>query len=157
MIELALYQPDNPRNTGTLIRLGACLGVPVHIIEPCGFPFSTRSSGKALKAGLLDYLEAADIRHHMDWAAFQAATDGHRILLMTTKGSVGYTDFSYQPGDILLMGQESAGVPTEIANHADARLLIPMQPGLRSINVALSAAMVVGEAMRQTDTFPTMD
>jgi len=157
MISLALFQPDNPRNTGTVIRLGACLGVAVHIIEPCGFPFSTQVTPKALKAGLLDYLDAAEIHHHRDWAAFHAAVAGRRLVLMTTRAHLSYTDFRYRRGDILLLGQESAGVPDNVADAADARLKIPMRSGLRSINVALAAAMVTGEALRQTDGLPRTD
>jgi tRNA (cytidine/uridine-2'-O-)-methyltransferase len=150
-MHLALYQPDIPQNTGTLIRLGACMGVPVEIIEPCGFPFSI----KALRRAGMDYLERAELRHHMDWAAFQhdPARDEGRLVLLTTKGNAPYADFAFQPGDTLLVGRESAGVPENVHAAAQARVVIPMAGGVRSLNVAVAAAMVLGEALRQTGGF----
>lgn len=149
-MNLALFEPDIPQNTGALIRLGACLGVPVDIIEPCGFLWS---EPKLKRAGM-DYLDQALVVRHQSWAAFQAARAGRRLLLLTTKAAEPYTGFEFHADDILLLGRESAGVPQSVHDAADARLVIPMQPGLRSLNVALSAAMVLGEALRQTGSFP---
>lgn len=145
-MRLALFEPDIPQNTGALIRLGACLGVPVDIIEPCGFIWS---EPKLKRAGM-DYLGQADVTRHQSWQAFLAVRGRARLVLLTTKGAEPYTDYVFRRDDILLLGRESAGVPDEVHATADARLLIPMQPGLRSINVALSGAMVLGEALRQT-------
>lgn len=141
---LALYQPDQAANVGTLLRLGACLDVPVHVIEPCGFPFSV----KALKRSGLDYLDHATIHRHDDWDKFVDAAPG-RIILLTTKADRPYTHMTFQPGDSLLLGQESAGAPPHVHERADARLSIPMQQGMRSLNIAVAAAMVLGEALRQ--------
>lgn len=148
MIRLALYQPDIPQNTGTMIRLAACLGVGVDIIEPCGFDASDRNFRRAG----MDYLERASILRHDDWAAFEQArrAAGARLVLATTRGAIPYPDFAFRPGDVLLMGRESAGVPEAVHDAADARLLIPVRPGLRSLNVAVAAAMILGEALRQT-------
>lgn len=150
-MRLALYEPDIPPNTGTLLRLGACLGVAVDIIEPCGFPFSIRS----LKRAGMDYLDHADIMRHADWASFDAwrRAAQSRLILLTTKAAQPYTDFAFTPGDILLLGRESAGVPDHVHHAADGRLMIPMRPGLRSLNVAIAGAMVLGEALRQTSGF----
>jgi tRNA (cytidine/uridine-2'-O-)-methyltransferase len=145
-MRLALFEPDIPQNTGTLIRLGACLGVPVDIIEPCGFLWS---EPKLKRAGM-DYLDQAEVVRHTSWQAFRAARATERLLLLTTKGAQPYTNFQFTRSDILLLGRESAGVPDAVHNAVDARLVIPMQPGFRSLNVALSAAMVLGEALRQT-------
>lgn len=144
-MRLALFEPDIPQNTGTLIRLGACLALPVDIIEPAGFPWSD----KALKRAGLDYWELADVTRHNDWAAFNAARKG-RLILLTTKSTVAYTDFTFRADDVLLLGRESAGAPPEVHAAADARLTIPMRQGARSVNVAIAAAMVIGEALRQT-------
>jgi tRNA (cytidine/uridine-2'-O-)-methyltransferase len=154
-MRLALYQPDIPQNAGTILRLGACLGVPVDIIEPCGFLFDDR---RLRRAGL-DYAAQAAITLHRSWLAYQEArrssgTQG-RLLLLTTSGSVDYAGFAFAAGDTLLVGRESAGVPEEVHAAADARLAVPMCPGLRSLNVALAAAMVLGEALRQTQQFPS--
>lgn len=150
-MRLALYQPDIPQNTGTILRLGACFGVPVDIIEPCGFPFSDRG----LKRAGMDYLSQADYVRHADWAAFRAAqAPDARLILLTTRAAEPYCDFRFAPGDTLLLGRESAGVPEDVHETADARLLIPMRPGARSLNVAVAAAMVLGEALRQTESFP---
>jgi len=154
-MRLALYQPDIPQNTGTLIRLGACLGIGVDIIEPTGFPWGDR----ALKRAGLDYWEFAEVQRHADWDSFYKAQKGiedhpaGRLVLLTTKGDTAYTDFSFEPGDTLLLGQETAGAPPEVHAAADARVIIPMQEGRRSINIALAAAMVLGEALRQTRGF----
>lgn len=145
-MNLALFEPDIPQNAGTLIRLGACLGVAVDIIEPCGFLFS---EPKLKRAGM-DYLDQAELTRHASWAAFRAARAGRRLVLLTTKAAEPYTGFAFASDDILLLGRESAGVPDFVHDAADARLLIPMRPGLRSLNVALAAAMVLGEGLRQT-------
>lgn len=154
-MRLALFQPDIPQNTGTLLRLGACLDLPLDIIEPCGFIFNE----KAMKRAGMDYLNIANYRRHNSWQDFLAYREQHseeygRIVLLTTHASKPYTTFNFAPNDIILMGRESAGVPEAIHNIADARLLIPMNKNARSINVAVSAVMVIGEALRQTDQFP---
>lgn len=148
-MRLALYEPDIPQNAGTLLRLGACLGVAVDIIEPCGFLLDDR---RLRRAGM-DYLDCVDMTRHRSWRAYLAARQG-RLVLLTTSGDTPYTDFSYRPDDTLLVGRESAGVPPDVHDSAAARLAIPLRPGLRSLNVALAAAMVLGEALRQTEQFP---
>ena len=154
-MRLALFQPEIPQNTGTLIRLGACLGVDIDIIEPTGFPWGAR----ALKRAGLDYWEFAKVQRHTDWGSFYKTLRGiegqnpGRLVLLTTKGDTPYTDFSFEPGDTLLLGQETAGAPPEVHAAADARVIIPMMEGRRSINIALAAAMVLGEALRQTKGF----
>jgi tRNA (cytidine/uridine-2'-O-)-methyltransferase len=148
-MRLALFEPDIPQNTGALIRLGACLGVPVDIIEPCGFLWS---DAKLRRAGM-DYLGQADLTRHASWAAFQAASAGARLILLTTKGATPYLDFAFAPSDILLLGRESAGVPDTVHASAAARLFIPMREGLRSLNVAMAGAIVLTEALRQTGGF----
>jgi tRNA (cytidine/uridine-2'-O-)-methyltransferase len=148
-MRLALYEPDIPQNTGALLRLGACLGVPVDIIEPCGFLFSDRG----LKRAGMDYLAEADYRRHESWAAFEAQRSG-RLVLLSSRASNPYTEFVFAADDVLLLGRESAGVPDAVRDAADARLRIPLKPGLRSLNVALAASMVLGEALRQTKGFP---
>ncbi|MCB5173828.1 tRNA (cytidine(34)-2'-O)-methyltransferase [Microvirga lenta] len=152
MPRLAIYQPDIAQNTGTMVRLAACLGVPVEIIEPAGFDVSDRN----LRRSGMDYLERAAITRHISWRTFEAwrREAGGRLILATTKGAVPYTALAYEPGDIILVGRESAGVPDEVHGAADARVVIPMQPGLRSLNVAVTAAMILGEALRQTHSFP---
>lgn len=147
-MQIALYQPDIPQNTGTILRLCACMGVAAHIIEPAGFPISDRHFRRAG----MDYLDQVDWQRHDSWAKFEEwrRQGGHRLLLFTTKGATQYLDFSYQRSDILLFGRETAGVPQKVAEAADARLVIPIQPGLRSLNVAMAAAMALGEALRQT-------
>ena len=151
-MQLALYQPDIPQNTGTMLRLCACLGVTAHLIEPAGFPISDKNFRRAG----MDYIDLVDIRRHISWSDFEIwqKASGARLVLATTKGAVPYPDFSFRPDDIILMGRESAGVPDEVHEAADARLLIPMRAGLRSLNVAVSAAMMMGEALRQLDAFP---
>lgn len=150
-VELALYQPDIPQNTGTLLRLGACVGVRVHVIHPTGFAFSPRS----LKRGALDYLEHADFEEHINFEAFDAwrREAGRRLVLLTTKASTSVYACTYAPADILMVGRESTGVPENVAEAADLRVRIPMRPGLRSINVAVAASLVLGEALRQTGQF----
>ena len=150
-MRLALYEPDIPQNAGSLMRLGACLGVGIDIIEPCGFLLSDRNFRRAG----MDYLQNADIRRHESWARFhQEVPPAARLVLLTTKGNMAYTDFVFAPGDILLVGRESAGVPQSVHDAVDAKLVIPLRSGLRSLNVAQSAAMVLGEALRQTSLFP---
>ncbi len=152
-MRLALYEPDIPQNAGSLMRLGACLGVGIDIIEPCGFLLSDRNFRRAG----MDYLQQADIRRHDSWARFRdnfSATSRGRLVLLTTSGDRSYTDFAFAADDTLMVGRESAGVPPAVHSQADARLVIPMIHGLRSLNVAQAAAMVLGEALRQTALFP---
>jgi tRNA (cytidine/uridine-2'-O-)-methyltransferase len=152
MPRLAIYQPDIPQNTGTMLRLAACLGVPVDIIEPAAFDVSDRN----LRRSGMDYLNHVTITRHISWRGFEAwrqETRG-RLILATTKGAIPYADFAYEPDDIILVGRESAGVPDDIHQAADARILVPMQEGMRSLNVAVTAAMILGEALRQTRSFP---
>jgi tRNA (cytidine/uridine-2'-O-)-methyltransferase len=153
-VDLALYQPDIAQNTGTLIRLGACLGAPVHIVHPTGFPFSRRE----LKRGGLDYVDHAEIVEHDSYDHFDRwrREAGRRLVLLTTKANQSGYQFAFDDGDILMLGRESAGVPETVAAAADARIRIPMRPGLRSINVAITGAMILGEAFRQTNTFDAL-
>jgi tRNA (cytidine/uridine-2'-O-)-methyltransferase len=147
-ISIALYQPDIAGNTGTIMRLAACLGLSVEVIEPAGFDLSDRN----LRRAGMDYLSSVTLRRHLDWNHFEnwRRESGRRLVLASTRAAAPYTDFAYGPDDILLFGRESAGVPDHVHAAADARLLIPMRPGQRSINVAMSAAMIAGEALRQT-------
>jgi tRNA (cytidine/uridine-2'-O-)-methyltransferase len=150
-LRLALFEPDIPQNAGSLLRLGACLGVGVDLIEPCGFLLTDRG----LKRAGMDYLKSADFRRHESWARFLSDRhDAGRLVLLTTKADTAYTDFAFQPGDTLLVGRESAGVPDHVHARADARVRIAMVPGMRSINVAQACAMVLGEALRQTGLGP---
>ncbi|MBZ9655374.1 tRNA (cytidine(34)-2'-O)-methyltransferase [Phyllobacterium lublinensis] len=146
-LRIALYQPDIPGNTGTILRMAACFGIAVDVIEPAGFDLSDRS----LKRAGMDYLEKAALTRHADWQQFQEwrLSENRRLLLFSTKASEPYTAFTFRKGDILLLGRESAGVPDDVHRAADARLIIPMAPGARSLNLALSAAIAVGEAFRQ--------
>ncbi len=150
-MHLALYQPDIPQNAGTILRMAACLNVTCRIIAPAGFDVSDR----ALKRAGLDYLGMASIIRHESFDAFNAnrLIEGRRLILLTTSGHEPYITFSFRPDDVLLVGRESAGVPESVHEAADARLVIPMKPGLRSLNVAVAAAMVLGEALRQTNQF----
>jgi tRNA (cytidine/uridine-2'-O-)-methyltransferase len=148
-MRLALFQPDIPQNTGTILRLAACLGVPVDLIEPAGFVLTDRSFRRAG----MDYLESVGLTRHRDWAAFRAARR-ERVILLTTKGTTPFFDFRFEREDVLLLGRESAGVPEELHAAADARVVIPVKAGLRSLNVAVAAAIVLGEALRQTGQFP---
>ncbi|MBV9558358.1 MAG: tRNA (cytidine(34)-2'-O)-methyltransferase [Pseudolabrys sp.] len=147
-MRIALFQPDIAQNTGTILRLCACLGIEAHIIEPAGFPASDR----AFRRAGMDYLDQVTIQRHLDWAAFETwrRSEGARLALFTTRAECSYLDFTYKNGDVLLFGRESAGVTEEVHGAADVRLLVPMQPSLRSINVALTAAMAASEALRQT-------
>jgi tRNA (cytidine/uridine-2'-O-)-methyltransferase len=146
-MQIALFQPDIPQNTGTILRLCACLGVAAHIIEPAGFPVSDRMFRRAG----MDYLDHVKITRHDSWSKFEEwrAAQNYRLLLFTTRGATDYRDFRYQTSDILLFGRESAGVTEAVVEAADARLVIPITPGLRSLNVAVTAAMAAGEALRQ--------
>ncbi|MCX8282339.1 tRNA (cytidine(34)-2'-O)-methyltransferase [Phyllobacterium sp. 0TCS1.6C] len=146
-IRIALYQPDIPGNTGTILRMAACLGLGVDVIEPTGFDISDRS----LKRAGMDYLEQAALRRHADWQTFESwrQAEKRRLLLFSTRAATAYTAFGFQAGDILLLGRESAGVPDNVHAAADARLIIPMVEGARSLNLAVSAAMATGEAIRQ--------
>src|SRR5450631_2598035 len=146
-LTVALYQPDIPQNAGTILRMCACFGLAAAIIEPAGFPASDRHFRRAG----MDYLDHVAIARHPHWTAFDSwrRANGRRLVLLTTKASLPYTAFSYFPGDILLVGRESAGVPGEVHDAVDARLVIPLQPPMRSLNVAVAAAMIAGEAMRQ--------
>lgn len=146
-MRLALYQPDIPQNAGTILRLAACLDVAVDVIGPAGFDMSDRN----LRRAGLDYLNHVEIVRHLSFAAFLAARRG-RLVLLTTAGDTAYTDFAFARDDVLLLGRESAGVPENVHALADARLRIPMREGLRSLNIAVAAAMVLGEALRQTGT-----
>jgi tRNA (cytidine/uridine-2'-O-)-methyltransferase len=150
-MRIALYQPDIPQNTGTILRLCACLGVEAHLIGPAGFPTSDR----AFRRAGMDYLDAVSIVRHRSWRDFETwrRGDRHRLVLFTTTGALSYLDHRYRGDDILLFGRESAGVPPEVHAAADARLVIPMRPGLRSLNVAIAAAIAAGEALRQTGAF----
>ena len=149
-MRIGLFQPDIAQNAASIIRLGACLGVAVDIIEPCGFVFAD----KGFRRAGMDYLERAEVIRHTSWETYLRDRPPGRIVLLTTRASEPYTAFAFRPGDTLLLGRESAGVPDEIHARADARLLIPLRPGLRSINVAQAGAMVLGEALRQTNGFP---
>lgn len=152
-MRLALYQPDIPQNAGSLMRLGACLAVGIDVIEPCGFLLTDRNFRRAG----MDYLKSADIRRHASWEQFRggfAVDGGRRLVLLTTRGAMPYTDFAFRASDTILVGRESAGVPDAVHDAADARLVIPLKPGLRSLNVAQAAAMVLGEALRQANLFP---
>lgn len=147
-MHLALYEPDIPQNTGTILRLCACLGVTAHLIEPAGFPISDRH----FRRSGMDYLDQVTIERHMSFAAFDEwrKKERLRLVLFSTRGATSYLEHAFSPAEILLFGRESAGVPDPVRDAADARLLIPMQPGLRSINVAMACAMALGEALRQT-------
>ncbi len=145
---LALFEPDIPQNAGTLLRACACLGVKAAIVEPAGFPVSDR----AFRRAGMDYLDHVDISRHVSFAAFETwrAQAGRRLVLLTTQAATDYRDFAFRPDDVLMVGRESAGAPAHVHAAADARLLVPIRPRLRSLNVAVAAAMVVGEALRQT-------
>ncbi|HEY0437437.1 MAG TPA: tRNA (cytidine(34)-2'-O)-methyltransferase [Phenylobacterium sp.] len=152
-MRLALFQPDIPQNLGAAIRLGACLGVPVDVIEPCGFPVSDR----ALKRAALDYARIADISRHPGWSFFrtECERENRRIVLFTTKGATPLISFRFQADDVLLLGRESAGVPDEVHQAAGARVVIPLVAGARSLNVVTAAAIGLGEALRQINAFPS--
>jgi tRNA (cytidine/uridine-2'-O-)-methyltransferase len=146
-VRIALYEPDIPQNTGTVLRLCACLGLEGHIIEPAGFAASDR----AFRRAGMDYLDAVALTRHASWQEFDAwrRRQYHRLVVFTTAATMSYLDYRFEPNDVLLFGRESAGVPQAVHASADARLVIPMRPGLRSLNVAIAAAMAAGEALRQ--------
>ncbi|WP_374472139.1 tRNA (cytidine(34)-2'-O)-methyltransferase [Phenylobacterium sp.] len=152
-MRLALFQPDIPQNLGAALRLGACLGVPVDVIEPCGFPLSDRAVARAA----MDYAARAETKRHSSWSHFlqDSRCAQGRIVLFTTRGASPYQAFAFRPGDRLLFGRESAGAPDEVHSAADARLYIPLSPGARSLNVVTAAALALGEALRQTNGFPS--
>lgn len=153
-MRIALFQPDIPTNTGTIVRLAACMAVDVDVIEPCGFPFSDKSFRRAG----MDYIDSARVAHHLSWEEFLATLDPQaRLVLLTTKSDMPYFRFKFAPSDVLLLGQESAGVNEAVHSRADARLTIPMARELRSLNVAVAASMVLGEALRQTNLMPSVD
>jgi tRNA (cytidine/uridine-2'-O-)-methyltransferase len=151
-MRLALFEPDIPQNLGAFIRLSACLGTPLDIIEPCGFPLDD----KRIRRAAMDYYDQARITRHTSWAAFRQARAAGRLVLLTTSGNATFPDVAFHPHDILLLGRESAGVPAEVHDAADIELRIPLQPGVRSLNVALAAAMVLSEALRQTSGFDAL-
>lgn len=155
MLRLALFQPDIPQNAGTMIRMAACLGIAVDIVEPAAFDVSDRH----FRRSGMDYLERAAVLRHDSFAAFDQwrRSAGHRLVVAETDGATPLPDFAFQPDDIVLVGRESAGVTPIVQAAADTSLHIPMRPGLRSLNVALAAAMVMGEALRQTGGFPRHD
>lgn len=149
-MRLALYQPDIPQNAGTLMRLCACMGLPMDIVEPCGFILSDKN----LKRAGMDYMDRLALTRHSDWEAFRAQTKPARVVLLTTKSDTFFHDFCFRQDDILLLGRESAGVPDCVHDNCDARITIPIAAGLRSLNVAVAGAMAIGEALRQTGQFP---
>jgi tRNA (cytidine/uridine-2'-O-)-methyltransferase len=150
---IALYEPDIPQNTGTILRLCACLGVDAHLIGPAGFPISDR----AFRRAGMDYLDQVSVTRHISWATFEGWRQdaGKRLVLFSTQATTNYLDHAFRDDDILLFGRESGGVPPPVHAAADVRLLVPMRAGLRSINLAVVCAMAVGEALRQTNGFPS--
>ena len=162
-MRLAMFQPDIPQNLGAMMRLAACMGVPIDVIGPCGFPFAIDdpTADKNLKRAALDYAAQADINGFSSWQAYMTSFGvdslegfGGRLLLLTTSADATYTSFAYDAADILLVGSETRGVPRAVHERADSRLRVPMAPGARSLNVVVAAAMVLGEALRQTRTLP---
>jgi tRNA (cytidine/uridine-2'-O-)-methyltransferase len=155
-MRLALFQPDIPQNTGTILRLAACLAVPVDVILPTGFDMTDRS----LKRAGLDYLDHVALTRHADWASFEVARAAHRpkprLILLSTHGTSAHIDTVFRPDDILLLGRESAGAPDYVHAAADLRVRIPLVPAVRSLNIAVAAALVLGEALRQTNGFPAI-
>jgi tRNA (cytidine/uridine-2'-O-)-methyltransferase len=154
-MRIALYEPDIAQNTGTILRLAACLALEAHLIEPTGFP----SSDRAFRRAGMDYLDRVVLTRHASWDAFMQwhrdrAGPAARLVVFSTKATTSYLDHQFTPGDILMFGRESAGLPDEVHAAADARLIIPMRKGLRSLNVAMAVAMAAGEALRQTGGFP---
>jgi tRNA (cytidine/uridine-2'-O-)-methyltransferase len=151
-MEIALFQPDIAGNVGTILRTAACFGAPAHIIEPCGFPFGDA----ALKRAGMDYAVRANVRRHADWNDFDRwrADNGRRLVLLTTAGATPLPAFAFEPGDVLLLGAESSGVPPYVHDAATARVAIPMQAGFRSLNVAVAAGIALADALRQTKGFP---
>lgn len=153
MIEIALYQPDIAPNAASIMRMAACFGLPVHVIEPAGFLWSDSTFRRAG----MDYIDKAEVKRQASWAAFRHAVAGRRLVLATTAAVSPYTSFAFGQDDIIVMGRESSGVPDSVHRCVDARLGIPMRAGLRSLNVAMACAMIAGEALRQTAQFPAGD
>ena len=151
-MRLALFEPDIPQNLGAFIRLSACLATPLDLIEPCGFPVDD----KRIRRAAMDYYDRATVVRHASWAAFQRDRSPGRLVLLTTSGATAFPDVAFAADDVLLFGRESAGVPADVHAAAGVRLRIPLQPGLRSLNVALAAAMVLSEALRQTSGFDAL-
>jgi tRNA (cytidine/uridine-2'-O-)-methyltransferase len=149
VIRLVLFQPDIPQNAGAMMRLAACMGISLDLVEPCGFPLDERR----MKRAGMDYLAMLDLVRHTSWSEFRK-TPGGRLVLLTTAGDVSHADFAFHADDRIVVGRESAGVPQDVHNEADARIRIPMRPGIRSINVAQAAAIGVAEALRQTGQLP---
>jgi tRNA (cytidine/uridine-2'-O-)-methyltransferase len=151
-MRLALYQPDIPQNAGALMRLAACFKVPLDVIEPCGFPFDD----KRLRRTAMDYGAACELQRHGSWGAFlkeMRTVPSRRLVLLSTAGAMSHTDLSYAEEDVLVLGRESHGVPAEVHAAADARVRIPIAAGLRSLNIATAAAIVLAEALRQLGKF----
>jgi tRNA (cytidine/uridine-2'-O-)-methyltransferase len=153
VIRLVLFQPDIPQNAGAIMRLSACMGISLDLVEPCGFPLDERRIDRGMKRAGMDYLAMLDLVRHTSWESFRKIPGG-RLILLTTAGDVSYADFAFQPDDRIIVGRESAGVPIDVHQSADARIRIPMRPGIRSINVAQAAAIGVAEALRQTGQLP---
>jgi tRNA (cytidine/uridine-2'-O-)-methyltransferase len=149
-LRLALFEPDIPQNTGTLMRLCACMGVPLDIIEPCGFLLTEKN----LKRAAMDYLDLLDLTRHTSWRTFTEKTRGQRLVLLTTRASLPHAEFAFEKNDILIAGRESAGVPDDVHEACAARVCVPMAAGARSLNVAVAASMVLAEALRQTGLYP---
>lgn len=149
-MRIALYQPDIPQNAGTILRLAACFGLAVDVVEPCGFLWDDRR----LRRSGMDYLEGVSVTRHRSWEVFRQAIGPARLVLLSSQGSAAHHQFAYRPDDILLLGRESAGVPDAVRDQTAAAVRIPMRDGFRSLNVAVAAALVVGEALRQTNGFP---
>lgn len=147
-MRLALFQPDIPQNAGTLMRTAAALGLPVDLIEPCGFILDD----KRLRRAVMDYYDRLDLTRHASWSGFLRDRKPSRVVLLTTHGATPYCDFAFRPDDTLMVGRESVGAPPEVHDAADARIVVPMKPPARSLNVAVAAAMAIGEALRQTQT-----
>jgi tRNA (cytidine/uridine-2'-O-)-methyltransferase len=152
-MRIALFEPDIPQNTGTILRLAACLGLDAHLIEPAGFPVGER----AFRRAGMDYLDQVALTRHPSWPDFDRWRRARalQLVLFTTKAAASYLDHRYGPDDILLFGRESAGVPDHVHEAAEARLRIPMRAGMRSLNVAMTCAMAVGEALRQVGALPS--
>lgn len=149
VVSLGLFQPDQAGNVGTLLRMSACVNVPVHLIHPCGFSFSE----KAFRRSVMDYPQLAILYEYDSYQDFANSHCDNRIILLTTKASVSYIDFEFQNNDILLVGQESAGVPEYVHHSVNAKIKIPMIPTMRSMNIAIAASFIIGEALRQTGAF----
>lgn len=149
-MRLVLFEPDIPQNAGAMMRLAACLGVGLDVIEPCGFVLDDRR----LRRAVMDYADRLDMVRHRSWAAFRQTLGARRLVLLTTGAPELHTRFAFRPDDSLMVGRESAGVPEAVRDAADARVRIALAPGARSLNVALAAALTLGEALRQTGGFP---